>query len=177
VLRSAFEAATGMSSHHTAENKNRAARNKDCAGTVVVEVAIACVVVLMFILGIMDFSRMHYTQSRLQYAVSQSTRFAAIGSTLEDPNKPGKQMTREASIVHLIRKLSLLPDLQNSDIKLTSVSSVGKSAQGPGGPGDVVTVQATYHVPLVAPYLAPAFDGGRYTFTVATSFRNEEFGG
>lgn len=156
-----------LSSHDKAKNKN-------CAGTVAVEVALACLVVLMLILAILDFSRMHYSQSRLQYAVSQSTRFATIGNTLEDPSRPGQQMSRQASIVHLIRKLSMLADLQSSDIRITSLNSSGKNVDGPGGAGDVVTVQATYRVPLVTPFLSSAF-GGPYTFTCATSFRNEEF--
>ena len=151
------------------------AKNKNCAGTVIVEVALTCIVILMLILGIMDFSRMHFSQSRLQYAVSQSTRFATIGSTLTDSS--GKPMSRQASIVQMIRSLSKLGDLQDSDIKITATNATsGKTADGPGGPGDIVTVAATYHVPLVAPYLAPAFTGRQFTFTCATSYRNEEFG-
>ena len=151
-------------------------KHKNCAGAVLIEVALACIVMLMLVLGIVDFSRMHYSQSRLQYAVSQATRYATIGTALKDAN--GKAMTREASIVALIRSLSRLNNLKDSDIKITSYNAATKkSVNGPGGPGDVVTVEATYHVPLVAPYLAPAFKSGRYTFTCGTSFRNEEFGG
>ena len=38
-------------------------------------------------------------------------------------------------------------------------------------------VTATYRVPLVAPYLASMFAGGRFEFTCSTTMRNEEFPG
>ena len=145
-------------------------------GTVVVETALASTVFFMLVVGILDFGRMQYYRSNLQHAVSQSTRFATLGSTLEDPNSPGNQLSREESIRYMIRKLANVPDLDPSDIKIGAIDSSGALVEGAGGPGDVVTVQATYRVVLVAPYLNLAFPKGQYRFTCTTSFRNEAFG-
>ena len=46
---------------------------------------------------------------------------------------------------------------------------------GPGGPGDVVTVRASYRVEVISPYLYRFFDHGIYEFEALTSFRNEEY--
>jgi len=155
---------------HLKENTMRSDR-----GTVAMEVAIATVILLAFVLGIVDFGRMHFCRSRLQYAVSQATRFAVVGSALPNPADPRQKLSRTESIIHLIRSLSGLPNLKTKDVKISSLDSSGKAAEGAGGPGDVVTVRAVYHVPLVAPFLAAAFDNHEYQFQVATSFRNEEF--
>lgn len=152
------------------------AATKQQKGSVVVETALASVVFFMLVVGILDFGRMQYLRSNLQHAVSQSTRFATLGSTLEDPNSPGNKLSREESIRYMIQKLASLPDLQSSDIKIGAISTDGTVTPGAGGPGDVITVQATYRVSLVAPYLYLAFPDGQYMFTCSTSFRNEEFG-
>jgi Flp pilus assembly protein TadG len=150
-------------------------RRSACAGMIVVEFAMASIVVFMLIFGILDFARVHFSRSRLQYAVSQSARFATVGATLDDPNNPGTKMTRQDSILYLVKKLSCLPGIGNSDIKITAKNSAGQTSNGPGGPGDIVTVEATYRVKLVAPYLGPLFTNNLFTFKCGTSFRNEEF--
>jgi hypothetical protein len=159
-------------SNHSSANGMRSER-----GTVTIEVAFASVLLLALVLGIVDFARMHFCRSRLQYAVSQATRFAVIGNSLPNPGNPSQQLSRGDSIVHLIRNLSGLPNIQSSDVSISSINANGQSAAGPGGPGDVVTVLATYRVPLVAPYLASAFENNEYEFQCVTSFRNEEFSG
>ncbi len=145
-------------------------------GATIVEVAVAAVVLLMLILAIIDFGRMHFYRSRLQYAVSQAARFATLGQTIEDPENPGRQLTRDDAIAYLVRSLAQLPKLSEADITIRSTDALGRTSEGAGGPGDIVLVEARYTVDLLAPLLAPAFPGGVYQFTVRTRFRNEEFG-
>jgi hypothetical protein len=148
---------------------------KGMKGATTVEVALASVVVLMLILAIIDLGRLHFSRSRLQYAVTQATRFGSLGQTVADPSSPQKQLSRKDSIIYMVKSLSNLDNLAQSDVVITSISAGGKSAAGPGGPGDIVTVQATYRVPILAPYLSLAFKKRQFEFACATTFRNEEF--
>jgi hypothetical protein len=84
-------------------------------------------------------------------------------------------MSRNDSIVYLVKSLSRLKDIESADISIKALDAAGQVSDGAGAAGDVVTVSATYRVPLVAPYLVGAFANGRYEFTCSTSYRNEEF--
>ncbi|TFH21363.1 MAG: pilus assembly protein [Myxococcales bacterium] len=150
--------------------------DKKCQhGSAALETALAATVFFAMVIGIIDFGRVQYYRSNLQHAVSQSTRFAVIGTSLKDPDAPGSAMSREASIAYLVRKISGLDDIDASDITIGAVRTDGTEVVGAGAGGDVITVTATYRVPLIAPLINLAFPGGLYEFTVRTSFRNEEF--
>ncbi len=151
-------------------------RNRE-HGAVLVETALSSVVFAMLLFAIFDFGRMFYFQSRLQHAVSQSTRFATTGNTLEDPNNPGTQMSRVDSIKAMIKQLSGIQGFGANDIQINTVMPDGTLVAGAGSPGDVVTVSATWRIPVVAPFLSAMFPGGEYQFTATTTFRNEEFPG
>jgi Flp pilus assembly protein TadG len=142
-------------------------------GALVLEMGIVGAIFIMLILGVMDFSRIYYCQSTLKYAVSQGARFATTGGALEDENE--ELLTREESIVLMIRELAGFSDFADDDIYITAVTSGGATVVGPGGPGDVVTVRAEYRVDVLSPYLYHFFTDGRYTFEAVTTFRNEEF--
>jgi Flp pilus assembly protein TadG len=142
-------------------------------GALVLEMAIVGSIFIMLLLGIMDFGRIYYAESTLKYAVSQGTRFATTGAVLEDESN--NAMSREDSIIYMIRQLAGFSDLTADDIDVTAVTSGGATVAGPGGPGDVVTVRASYRVAVISPYLFHFFDQGQYEFEALTSFRNEEF--
>jgi Flp pilus assembly protein TadG len=144
-------------------------------GAVSVEIALASVLFCATLLAVFDFGRMYYYQSRLKHAVSQATRFATTGNTLEDPDNPGITLSRVDSILLMIRQLSGFAELPSEDVTIVAISSGGTETPGAGGPGDVVTVTVQYRVDILTPYLAPLFDQGQYHFSATTSFRNEEF--
>jgi Flp pilus assembly protein TadG len=144
-------------------------------GAVSVETAFAAVVLVGLITATMDFANMHYKRSALQHAVSQATRFAVTGKTVADPNDASKQLSREASIYQLVKQLSKIEDFGSRDLAVYVVNSDGTLTAGPGGPGDVIMVRATYRVGLVTPGLSKLFPNGQYSFTCSTRFRNEEF--
>jgi Flp pilus assembly protein TadG len=153
--------------------RNTASRNP-VRGTTVVEMALATIVFFMLTLAVIDLGRMQFFRSRLQYAVSQSTRFAATGNTMTDPNT-NKAMSRQDSIVAKVKQLSGISNLGTADIVMKATNEAGTTANGPGNGGDLVTLQATYSVPVLAPYLSSAFPNGKYKFTCATTYRNELF--
>ncbi|RMD81511.1 MAG: pilus assembly protein [Candidatus Dadabacteria bacterium] len=144
-------------------------------GSVLVEAAIASVLLVVLIAALVDFGRIGYSRSRLKYAVSQAARFATTGARLEDPAHPGQALSRGDSIVALIHSLSGLSDPNRLSVTITATTPDGRTVAGAGGPGDVVTVRARYRVPLVAPFLAALFPDGELEITAATTFRNEEF--
>jgi hypothetical protein len=144
-------------------------------GAVTVETAFASVFLVLLLTAITDFANMHYTRSTLQHAVSQATRFAVTGNTVVDPNDSSKRLSREASILHLVRKISGLTSFDEGDIEIYVVGADGGLTPGPGGPGDVIMVRASYRVDIVTPGLATLFPNGEYSFTCSTRFRNEEF--
>jgi hypothetical protein len=144
-------------------------------GNVVVETALALPVLLVLILAIFDYARIHHTRTRLQDAVSQATRFAITGRQLSDPSNPGVMLSRKDSVLRVLRELSGISDLDEDDVKITSIREDGVESSGPGGPGDVVVVEVTYAIEVVTPFVSAAFPDKRYRFTCSSRFRNEEF--
>jgi len=144
-------------------------------GSVSIEMAVSSLLFFAALLAVFDFGRMFYYQSRLKYAVSQSTRFATTGNVLDDPNEPGSSLSRAESIATMIKQLSGFSGMSDADITIVSFGAGGAVVPGAGGPGDVVSVTANYRIGLIAPYLAPLFDEGRWAFSATTTFRNEEF--
>jgi len=144
-------------------------------GNVVVEAALALPVLLILILSIFDYARIHHTRTRLQDAVSQATRFAITGRQLSDPRNPGVMLTRKDSMLRVLRELSGIADLDEGNVTITSVGTNGVESVGPGGPGDVVIVEVSYAVEVLTPILAVAFPDNQYRFRCTSRFRNEEF--
>ena len=143
-------------------------------GIVSIEMAMSSVMFLAALLAVFDFGRMYFFHSRLTHAVSQATRFATAGNTLEDPLDPGTNLSRTESIALMIRELSGFSDLGDVDIDIVHIGPSGVTLVGAGGPGDVVTVTASYRLGIIAPYLAPIFEEGVFELSAATAFRNEE---
>ena len=146
-------------------------------GSVSIEMAVSSLLFFAALLAVFDFGRMFFYQSRLKYAVSQSTRFATTGNVLDDPNEPGSSLSRAQSIVVMIKQLSGFSGMEDADITIVSFGSSGAITPGAGGPGDVVSVTASYRIGLIAPYLSPLFANGKWAFSATTTFRNEEFPG
>jgi len=141
--------------------------------SVFIETMLASIVFSMLLFATFDFGRMYYYQSKLQRAVTQSSRFATTGNTLDDPDKPGVALSREDSIVHMIKMLSGISDLAPGDVQIASMTRRGTLVPGVGSPGDVVTVSVHYRVDVLAPFLHAVFPGGQYEFTASTTFRND----
>jgi hypothetical protein len=153
----------------------RATRTDTLRGSVVLEALFGAVVLWMLLVATLDLGRINYFRANLQHAVSQATRFAASGETLEDPNKPGLQLSPEDSIVYMIRRISAARDLTAANVDIVWIDEQGRLRRGAGRAGKVVTVLATYDVPLESPFLRPLFHGGRFRLRCASSFRDDRF--
>jgi Flp pilus assembly protein TadG len=151
----------------------RRGRSTRSPGSVSVEAALGGFVFLVLIMATLDLGRMQYYRATLRHAVSQGTRYATTGQTMTNAN--GDAQTRDASIAGMIQNLSMGINVPHEPIQISARDGMGNVIAGSGGPGDVVTVSITYHVPVLAPVLRNFFPSATYTFTCTTSFRNEEF--
>jgi hypothetical protein len=106
----------------------------------------------------------------LQDAVQQAGRFASTGDHLSDPNNPGQNLSRIASIIATAQQYAVGADISNIQI-----SSIGGGIGSAGGPGDTVTVSLTSNVALMTPMIGKYFPNGLYTFTSSVTFKNEPF--
>lgn len=140
-------------------------------GQSLLEFALILPILSFLIFGVVDFGRLFWVQMTLQDAVRQAGRFASTGNHLPDPNNPGNNLTRVASVTQLVQQAAAQAGVQVASIQVTS-NGVSGSA---GGPSDPVTITATVNLQLITPLIANFFPQRQYTFTVSVTFQNEPF--
>jgi len=138
-------------------------------GQSLVEFAAVAFLLFELVFGVLDFGRVFFTQMTLQHAVREAGRFAVTGNKLPDPSNVGQFMTRVDSIKEIARRSAV-----GLDVSTISVSSTAGSGTA-GGPGQIVTISLTTTLKFITPIIGQFFNGGRYMFTVQTTFKNEPF--
>ena len=139
-------------------------RRLGARGQSAVEFLFALPMVLFLLSGIFEFGRHYYTRLTLRHAVGEAARFAVTGNVLPDP-QTGDPMTRSQSIVQTI--VDRAGDLN------VSVSNLAITPANGGGPGEVVTITATYRYTFVLTPIARLFGPGYVDFSVSTTMMNE----
>lgn len=134
-------------------------------GQSAVEFVLAIPIVLFVLAGIVEFGRHYHARLTLKHAVSEAARFAVTGQVLSDST--GAAMTRAESIAETIRDRAAGLDVLVSDLTITPADG--------GGPGEVVTIAATYRFQFVLPPIKQLFPQGYVDFSSATSVLNEPF--
>jgi hypothetical protein len=157
------------------DERHTAAKRRATRGSVIVETAIGAVIALVLLVCALDVARLTYYRITLKHAVSEAARYAITGQTLPDPSNPAVQLSREDSILAIVRRYSIGVPFDGAEVDLSAVDGAGNAVAGGGGPGDIVTVAITFHVGVIAPVFRNFFPDHQYTFTTATTFRNEEF--
>jgi Flp pilus assembly protein TadG len=114
--------------------------------------------------GIFEFGRHFYTRLTLRNAVSEAARFAVTGQTLIDPNT-GQPMARSTSIVQVI--------IDRASALNVDVTRIRLNPPDGGGPGEIVTIDATYRYGFTFTPVARFFNQGFIDFTVSTAVMNE----
>jgi Flp pilus assembly protein TadG len=148
-----------------------AGRRNSQRGSTLLEFALIAPLFLLLVCGIFDFGHLFFVQMSMQDAIRQAGRFAVTGSSLPDPNHPGKNLSRVASIIQTAQQAAVGTDITN-----IQVSSKSGGKDNAGGPGDIVTVSVTNDLQLITPVIANFFGPkGIYTFTVSVTFKNEPF--
>lgn len=155
-------------------------------GVIAVEFAIVAPILLLLLLGIIDLALMFWVNLAMQYAVREGARYAVTGQRDLDPNSAAQQ--RYLAVIEKIKRSSMgVYDQLQPQITVTNYGNDGShpatttydpaapSSTVFGGPGDIIVLQlvnCSWHRLTV---LAPLFKDGTYTFSVATTMRNEAF--
>jgi Flp pilus assembly protein TadG len=153
-------------------------------GQATVEFALVAIVFFGILFAIFDLSLLFYVNLTMQHAVREGTRYAITGRNNLDPNQISPN--RRAAMIQKIkdssnglydRNLHVPKDPIISIINpgnVTFSNYTGTPTTGnPGQPNDTIIVRLTYTWPLVTPIFRPFFPGGRYTFTVKSTMKNE----
>lgn len=164
-----------MNRPHTSRESAQTARWRRSSrqrGAEVVELAIVLPLFLLLLFGILDFSRLFFTEITLQRAMREGGRFGVTGRQLPDPGNPGSLQSRLASIKQIIVDAAVGVQVDPASIVISSVNGGQDNA---GGPGDTFTISLTYHFVFATPLIGRYFNSGSHTFTASSSFRNEPF--
>ncbi len=127
---------------------------------------------LLLTFAIADFSILFYAYLALENGVSQATRYAVTGQSMNDPGNPGQKFSREQSVKIAMRQAT--PSLQISDSAF-QFYNVTKATSGTGGPNDVIRVTVNYPWRAFTPLLRPFFTNGEIQLRVSSTMKNEPF--
>jgi len=139
-------------------------------GQTMVEFILVAPLYFLLTFAVIDFGRMFFVQMNVQQAVQEAARYASTGQHLPNPNSPGQNLTRVASITAEVQQAAVGANVTN-----VQVSSLAGGAGSAGGPGDTVTVLVTTNLALMTPMVGKFFPNGVYTFISSATFRNEPF--
>lgn len=147
-------------------------RSRRAEGSSLVEFALVAMLFFMLMFGIIDIGRIFFVQMTIQNALRQAGRYAVTGNHLPGTNpQTGSPYTRVESIVQTAKQAAA-----GIDVNSIAVSSATGGSNSAGGPGDTVTVSLTTTIHLFTPMIGYFFGtGNTYTFTAATTFKNEPF--
>ncbi|HNS53479.1 MAG TPA: pilus assembly protein [Syntrophales bacterium] len=148
-------------------------------GSTIVEFAIALLVFIILVVGIIEFGWLFFIQHTLQYATREGTRLALVGGDIDGPSGP---MTRVDSIVRTIREKASLA--ASPDALLISIYPVNaafgdpanwENIQDAGEPGDYMRVRTRVVHTFFTPLIGSFFPEGRITLQAEGTYRNELF--
>lgn len=155
-------------------------RSRAEEGSTLVEFALTIVMFLVLAFAIIDFGHVFFVELEVQDAIQEAARYGTTGNhvTITNP-KDGTQTTlsRVNSIITILQQTALTANIPTTAIQISSISTVPGSTSVPnsaGGPGDLVTVTATYNVPMFTPFLAQMFPNG-LPFKASVTIMNEKF--
>lgn len=143
-------------------------------GNSLLEVAIIMPLLLLLTFGIMEFSSVFYVYLALENGVSQATRFAVTGATLENPANPGEELSREGSIREAMRQATPTLTIDDGAFSFQHMSPGGAGwTGGAGGPSDIEKVSVDYTWTFMTPWISPFFPGGEINLHVDSTMKNE----
>jgi Flp pilus assembly protein TadG len=121
-------------------------------GQSLVEFALTIPLFLLLLMGIVDFGRLLYSYSHLEFAAQETVRKGGLGSN-------------DADMVSFARSYIHLPDPTKLSVTITPADTIRKS-------GDYVSVKLSYPFNPVMP-LADRVFTNRFTITSSSTIRVE----
>jgi Flp pilus assembly protein TadG len=141
----------------------------DRRGEELVEFAMVLPLFLLLMFAVIDMGRYYFVRETLENAVRQAGRYAITGAHTNN-------LTRVLSIDLVASNSAAGLDTTAINISSAAVGSSIWSNNWAGAPGDNVKISLTttigFFTPGIARYFVPS---GSNTFTVAVTFRNENF--
>jgi len=149
-------------------------RLKDATGATLLEAAIITPLLLLLTFSIADFGGLFYVYLALENGVSQATRQAITGNSVDDPSNPGTPLSRSGAIKAAMRSATPTLNIPDGAFSFEHMPVGGTSwLGGTVGPGEIEKVTITYNWPLMTPLLKPFFAGGQLTMKVESMMKNE----
>ena len=144
------------------------------AGTAIIEFALIAGFFFMLMFSMLEIGILGWVSLTMQHAVREAARYAVTGRS--DLDTSGR---RYMAVIREIRNQSMgLYDMVSPTIVVngTEYADPSKYSAGMfGNPGELVVLQLNCRWPLLTPYIAPAFAGATYRFSVAATMRNEQY--
>jgi Flp pilus assembly protein TadG len=144
-------------------------------GQATLEFALTALILFIFLFAFLDLSILFYVTLRMQSSVREGVRQVVIG--------PRGNGDLRSALKDTIRTYAgNLYDKNANDEKDPSVvvrdqrnfaNYSGNTVSDTGSASQIIMVRMTYSWQLLTPILRPFFPGGKYTFTVRTTMRNE----
>jgi hypothetical protein len=119
------------------------------------------------LLASVDFGRIYLREMRLQRGVGETA--VLVGAEVLSP-------VSDQAIAAAIGRFGGLSGIRPSDIDIVSVNWRGVEREGPGRPGDVLTIRVRDRVRIWTPHLAMFFEDGAYRVSATKSVRAEVVG-
>ena len=160
----------------TGRSKGGPMRQKCCisqAGQAVVEFTLGFLLFLMVFYAIVEFAHLFYTRVNLNHALSEAGRYMITGQGIDaSGSDPEARLTM---IKQKFCRNLIATGLSCTDIDTHfEVTCIGGCTQPAGGPGQTVTLTATFQ----KSWFTGLFDslmGGPVTLTTSTTWKNEPF--
>jgi Flp pilus assembly protein TadG len=148
-------------------------------GATVVEMAIIMPVLLLVLVGLVEFSIMFFVNQTMQHAVREGGRYAITGQTDADPSTNTK--LRYRAVIERMRSASLgmfdkvCPVVTTNNVTYTDSSSYNAAMFGQAG--DILVIKLSCAWPMMTPVMRPFFTDGKFRFVVAVTMLNENYAG
>lgn len=138
-------------------------------GQAVVEFSLVALLFFMVFFAIVEFSHLFYTELTLQHALREAGRYSVTGQGIDpsgtDPNARLTAIQNKFCQNLIGTGLSCATIASNFNV---TCAGAGGCTQAAGGPGQTVTLTATFQKPWFTGFL-----GTPITFTLKTTWRNE----
>lgn len=136
-------------------------------GAALVEAAFALPILLILVVGIIEFGRFIHTKVTLDNAVREGARFASTGQQVADPDDPEARLARGDGIRQRVVAYASTLRLPAGSVRLTPESG--------GGPGEWVTVEVDYPFQFTVPLLTALVNDPVIVLHARSKILNEPF--
>jgi len=154
----------------------RAGSPRPTPGQALVETAIGIVLLMLLTFSVVDAAMLFFVYLTLQNGVTEATRYGVTGQQMNDPLDPTTPLSRQDSIMRVMRDSSPGLTIADSEFRFCVVTDSTCVTPGTGGPDDIIKMTVTHPWRLISPMLWPLVgDGGVINLRVSVTMKNETY--